>query len=470
MTGDGVITVTLGRHTFPSAITTTSSLSLVMSGGSARLLAPGALRGLSMLLGDLELHSSGLNVTQFSWSGGALRGFPLLGSSILVHAGGHAVISSNDTLTLDGVALLVDCPLRWTSGDLMMRNVALLRIKEEGQLLLDSGDREVRVISDSSTSRIEVEGIATLFSPATIHTAFINTGHVSISNHSAVTFLSDYIQDSASSSLHVDAGSVLTKLNGDVMIVRTTDFSVDGVVHGNVEVGGRLVISGEGQGGLLDGDLLLTPTSSLLMRREGRALVVNGTVHAAGSVVVEDGKTASSYHLITALSTVGTFIPSTHHRISYDRGTISLHPLDAVTDDEEDSSLSFPTLYLPFVRLPDSLSSLASLTSHHDGMCAVTESGRGVLGWSQETTAAVMAVLVALFLLSTGVSVCLACTWWSHKRKCDGGEREEAAIVRAGEAPGIVHPTPHDSAQSTVEDERERQRGQEEAAAAVAYM
>ena len=461
LSGEGTVVVSLGSHLFPAAINVAS---LAMSGGRAHFLAPVAVDSLALLLGDLVLDSSLSVNRRFTWTGGAVHGSPLLGSSLLVQAGGRAVLDANSTSTLDGVALLVGGSLVWKRGDMMMRNVALLRIKEGGELLVDGEDGEaVRVVSDSSTARLEVEGSAVFQSPASVQVAVVSTGRVLVTNDSSVTWASDYIQDGSLSSLQVDAGSELVKLNGGLLIVRGR-LTVDGVVHGTAEVGGRLVIGGQSAGGQVDGDMLLTPSSIVSMPRTGRPLSVNGSVHAAGTVEVEGGERGVSYPLISANSTTGAFALSSNHRMSYEAGAISVTLLPfndsaSASNEARPSPLSFVALYLPFIRLPESLSTLASAATDN----ATTECA--AVGQSARKQVAMLAALASLSFVATGLALCLGCVWWSKKRRggvSGGGERRLPREAAAKPSPAL---SSHCPAVSPVEKELEQQR-QEDAAVA----
>ena len=460
--GKGSVVVTLGRHLFPSPV---SVASLSVAGGAVRLMAPVSLGALHVAVGELVLDAA-LNVSRFAWTGGALRGYPLLGSSVLVQSDGRAFLASNDTLTLDGVALLIACPLQWTSGDLMMRNAAVLSVKEGGELRLAAGEAELRVVSDASTARIENEGAATILSPLVVHVPVINTGRLVIANATTVTLHADYVQAAASSSLHVEAGSVLVKRNGDLLVVQGS-VSIDGKVQGDAEVGGRLIVGGEQSIGSLDGDLVLTPAATVVLMKAGRPLSVNGSVLAAGSVVVEDGAPAGEYAVLAALSTVGSFAAASHHQLSYAGGVVTVRT-SAVSDSSDDhrSSVlsSAPTLYLPFVRVPDSLSSsLASIAVYHGaggGVCASADGkGRGTLGWSAPTTAVVLVVLASLLFLSTGVALCLGYKLWSERRR--------HVTTQVSVAEDVPQRMGEEAAAPSGDGERQRQRGQD---MAVAYL
>ena len=461
MEGTGSVVVALGRHVFPSSIAVSS---LSMTGGSGRFLAPLTLTSLQLALGEMLLHST-VNVTHLTWTGGALRGYPLLGSSVTVSAGGHALISSNDTLTLDGTALLLACPLVWQQSDLMMGNSASLSILPTGELRLDGGEREVQVMSDSSTARIDNAGAVTIVSPSTWHVPFINTGRVLLTDGSVLTLQADYVQAGQGSSLQVNAGSTLVKLNGDVVIVQGS-LALDGVIQGRVESGGRVVLSKATAGGSLQGDLILAPSSTLWMKRDGRALLVNGSVHASGAVEVEDGRAGASVTLLTATSTTGALRPSSHQRLSYEHGSISVQLTAGAAADEVASLSPSPSLYLPFVRLPEFMPpSLASETGRSgasgEGENAVLQEkgGRGVWGWSAGATAVVVAVLASLWFIAAALAVYFACLWWREKRmqprsgsgSNERGSTEEAAPLAA----------------ATRQLEQDQQRGQE---AAVAYL
>ena len=448
VTGDGALQLVLGEHLLPAPV---SVGSLLLTGGVARFLAPVQVSDAVLTVGGLILHSS-LSVSRLlHWSGGSVRGYPLLGSSVSLLPSAQALLDSADTVTLDGVALLLGCRLRWTGGDLMMSNAALLSIKEGAAVEIRSGKDTAAIVSDSSSSRIENGGELSVSTSLTVFIPVVNTGSLRIRNGSVLSLHADYLQMSATSSLLVEAGSRLDKSSGGHLLLVQGSLQLRGQVRGGVEAAGRVLLGG----GAIDGDLILTPTSSLLLLADElalpQALAVNGSLFASGAVQVRRGTVGSEYALLSAVATHGAFLPSLYGSISYTNGAVSIR----VTDSSPTSALyassltSASSLYLPFLRLPDSLTAafLLSLQSssrgelasacaeaHHalQSGCQGSEGGGGgrLLGLGQAAATALLLCLGCLVLALAASTAGLARWRWRERHRKTGEEGGRSADGR----------------------------------------
>ena len=433
--GGGAVSVGSGSHTFMSSL---SLHALSIDGGTARFLTGLSVEHVQVSQGGLVLHSL-LNASRLLWSGGSIRGYPLLSSAVQLLPDGSASFVSNSTLTLDGVALLLHGPLHWTGGDLMLRNEALLRVEQNGSAeVWSSGDREVMVVADGSSSRIESAGSVTIHTPLTLHVPFANSGRLRLLNASVLSMHGAFVQAGEWPSLRLEEGSRVWKTGGDVMVAEGSLNVVSGAIHGNVEVRGELVVDEGGVEALVDGDLVLSPSASIRLHCDPtrcRPLTVNGTVYANGRLVADEGKVGATYPVLDAIDVQNEFISRPHQRISAAHGRVELH----ITDSSRSEDLSEPVvprpsaLYLPFLPVSDYLVAAALAQQTANVSCAsqlqATEVA-GVLGMSRRSAAA---VLVAFICLSCTLAAVLAgIVWWrwtdSGNSRCRQPQRREEGV------------------------------------------
>ena len=448
--GDGTVSVQAGAHTF---LSTLSLHSLWIDGGMARFLTWLSLDHVRVSQGELVLHSL-LNASTLFWSGGTIRGYPLLSSAIQLLSNGSASFVSNNTLTLDGVALLFHCPLHWTGGDLRLRNEALLRVEPSGSAeVWNSGDRRVMVVSDGSSSRIENAGSMAIHTPLTLHVPFANSGRLQLLNASEVWMHGDYVQAAAQSSLRVEEGSRLWKTGGDVLVAQGTVTVEAGAIHGNVEVRGELVVVESRVDALVDGDVILSPSASIQLHchpSRCRPLIVNGTLYANGRLFASEASVGSTYHVADAIDVHGEFISEPHQRIISTHGHVELHVIDVsqALDSLNSAIPPPPPLYLPFLPVSEYLSAaaLAALTANVSctPRLQVTEAAV-VLGMSRRSAAAVLVALVSLSCTMAVILAGVAWWWWTDRtsdaqrtlpQRQDEVNGEQARREQAGETRG----------------------------------
>jgi len=436
--GGGAVSVKSGHHTFLSPL---SLHALSMDGGTARCLSWLTLRHMQLSQGELILHSS-LNASTLLWSGGTVRGYPLLSSAIQLLPDGSASFASNSTLTLDGVALMLHCPLHWAGGDLMLRNAALLRVERDGAVEVRSGGgREVTVVTDGSSSRIENAGSVVVRTPLTLHVPLANSGKVQLLNASELSMHADYVQAGEQSSLRVEEGSQVWKTGGDVMVAQGSVSVVSGTIHGNVEVRGDWIVQDGRAEALVDGDLILSPSASIHLHCQPShclPLTVNGTLYANGRLVTVEAAAGAIYHVLDANKVQGEFIRQPHQRITHSHGMIDLHITNSQADDTAEPATPPPPLYLPFLPLSDYLSAAALAQQSANVSCASQlqsmEAG-GVLGMSRRSSTA---TVVALICLSSTMAVILAGMLWWWWRDSEEARRGQQRGLEDGVGSGRV--------------------------------
>ena len=427
--GGGAVSVQSGSHVFLSSL---SLRALWIDGGTARFLAWLSLDHVRVSQGELILHSL-LNTSTLLWSGGTVRGYPLLSSAVQLLPDGSASLASNSTLTLDGVALLLHSPLRWTGGDLMLRNEALLRVELGGTAeIWNDGNRVVMVVSDGSSARLESAGSVVVHTPLTLHVPFINSGKLRLLNSSDLMMHVDYVQSGERSSLRVEEGCRLWKTSGDMMVAQGSVGVVSGSVHGNLEMGGELIVGESGAEALVDGDVILSPSASIHIRchpTRCRPLTINGTLYANGRLMTDAESADATYHVFNAIAVQNDFIRQPQQRISSTRGKIELHvTAPFLPDNIPTPPIPAPSpLYLPFLPVSDYLSAAALAQQTANVSCVSQLQAReaaGVLGMSRRSLAA---VLVALICVSSTMALVLlgAVWWWWTERTSVHGQRRQ---------------------------------------------
>lgn len=199
----------------------------------------------------VELHASMLS-RNFQWSGGVLKGYPVLGSSLLVQY--HSQISSDTPVLLDGCALLLQGEAA-ISADMLLSEGSVI-IVEPNTILLVINTNFIEGGAIINTGTMNVSG------EISFRTNVVNHNRWSLMPYSNVTLSNMYEQHTKNAILWLQHGSILSVQSG-MLAVRRGLLLLDGQLDSSLQLSGVLSSSSEAITAWIVGDLILSPIATL---------------------------------------------------------------------------------------------------------------------------------------------------------------------------------------------------------------